>query len=89
MKFNAVVGNPPYQVSLSEISSYAGSIYPLFIDLARKLKPSYISMITPSRWMTKDGQGVKDEWVDEMINCNHFIKYTTILTLVNVFLELK
>ena len=74
MKFNAVVGNPPYQVSLSEISSYAGSIYPLFIDLARKLKPSYISMITPSRWMTKDGQGVKDEWVDEMINCNHFIK---------------
>ncbi len=72
--FNAVVGNPPYQVSLSEISSYAGSIYPLFIDIARNLNPSFISMITPSRWMTKDGQGIKEEWVDEMINSNHFIK---------------
>lgn len=72
--FNAVVGNPPYQVSLSEISSYAGSIYPLFIDIARSLNPSFISMITPSRWMTKDGQGIKEEWVDEMINGNHFIK---------------
>ena len=72
--FNAVVGNPPYQVSLSDISSYAGSIYPLFIDIARNINPSYISMITPSRWMTKDGQGIKEEWVDEMINGNHFIK---------------
>lgn len=74
MKFNAVVGNPPYQVSLSEISSYSGSIYPFFIDIAINLDSKYISMITPSRWMTKDGQGIKDEWVDKMINCNHFIK---------------
>ena len=74
MKFNAVVGNPPYEVSLSEISSYSGSIYPFFIDIAINLDSKYISMITPSRWMTKDGQGIKDEWVDKMINCNHFIK---------------
>ena len=29
-------------------------------------------MITPSRWMTKAGQSIPDEWVDIMINCNHF-----------------
>ena len=71
MKFNAIVGNPPYQVALSNTSAYAGSIYQHFIEIARRLKPDYISMITPSRWMTKDGQGIKDEWVDSMIQCNH------------------
>ena len=76
MKFNAIVGNPPYQVSFSNTSAYAGSIYQMFIEIARKLRPSYISMITPSRWLTKDGQGIKDEWVDDMLNSNHFIKLT-------------
>ena len=79
MKFNAIVGNPPYQVShSSELTknnaAFASAIYPMFIEISRKLRPNYVSMITPSRWMTKIGQGIKDEWVDEMIACNHFVK---------------
>ncbi len=74
MKFNAIVGNPPYQVSFSNTSAYAGSIYQMFIEIARKLRPDYISMITPSRWLTKDGQGIKDDWVDGMLKSNHFIQ---------------
>ena len=79
MKFNAIVGNPPYQVShSSELTknnaAFASAIYPMFIEISRKLRANYISMITPSRWMTKIGQGIKDEWVDEMIACNHFVK---------------
>ena len=85
MKFNAIVGNPPYQVALSNTSAYAGSIYQLFIEIARRLSPEYISMITPSRWLTKDGQGIKDEWVDDMINCNHFIKLTDYLDASECF----
>ena len=76
MKFNAIVGNPPYQVSFSNTSAYAGSIYQMFIEIARKLRPHYISMVTPSRWLTKDGQGIKDEWVDDMLKSNHFMKLT-------------
>ena len=77
MKLDAIVGNPPYQVNKATENSitnaaYSISIYNLFIELARKLNPSYISMITPSRWMTKAGQSIPDEWVDIMINCNHF-----------------
>ena len=77
MKFDAIVGNPPYQENKATENSitnaaYSISIYNLFIELARNLKPSYISMITPSRWMTKAGQSIPDEWVDRMINCNHF-----------------
>lgn len=30
-------------------------------------------MITPSRWMTKTGQGISDNWVDDMISGNHFM----------------
>lgn len=78
MKFNAVVGNPPYQVKQasdndSANSSMAGAIYPIFVDLAINVKPNYVSLITPSRWMTKTGRGVSDTWVNEKINCNHFI----------------
>lgn len=79
MKFNAIVGNPPYQIShSSELTknnaAFASAIYPMFIDISRKLAANYVSMITPSRWMTKIGQGIRDEWVDEMMSCDHFIK---------------
>lgn len=78
MKFNAIVGNPPYQVSqASDVNAnnraMAGAIYPLFVDAAAKLNPNFVSMITPSRWMTKNGRGVSNEWVDKMLNGNHFI----------------
>ena len=78
MKFNAIVGNPPYQQIKSSDRSlanaaFASAIYPLMIDIACDLHPDYVSMITPSRWMTKTGQGVSDKWIDNMINNNHFI----------------
>lgn len=78
MKFNAIVGNPPYQVIQSTDkaginSAFASAIYPKFIEMSRKLCPMYLSLVTPSRWMTKTGQGIPEEWVDDMINSNHFI----------------
>ena len=48
MKFNAVVGNPPYQ--LSGHGQKPLPIYQKFIDLARTLKPKCISIVSPSRW---------------------------------------
>ena len=79
MKFDAIVGNPPYQIvqatDKAKINSaFASAVYPQFIEISRKLNPDYISIIAPSRWLTKTGQGVSDEWVDEMINSNHFVK---------------
>ena len=79
MKLDAIVGNPPYQVmqttdkTTSTQAALAGAIYPQFIEVSSKLKPSYVSLITPSRWMTKAGRGVSDEWVEEKIKSNHFI----------------
>lgn len=78
MKFNAIVGNPPYQLmqaseNCTTNSAFASAIYPSFIEIARKLKPNYVSMITPSRWMTRTGQGISDVWVDQMLTCDHFL----------------
>lgn len=58
MKFNAVVGNPPYQISDGGgTGDSAMPVYNYFIDASKNLDTQYISMITPSRWM-KGGKGL-------------------------------
>ena len=78
MNFNVIIANPPYQnnqatQNCSINRAFSSAIYPHFIDVSRLLASHYISLITPSRWMTKTGQGIDGKWVDEMINSNQFI----------------
>jgi len=59
MKFDAIVGNPPYQENISssaENSSLSKQLFPLFIENAINLRPKYLSLITPSRWFTGEAQ---------------------------------
>ena len=74
MKFNTIVGNPPYQISSAGDVNRTNALYHHFIEAATQLTTNYISLITPSRWMTKGGQSIPDTWVDKMLDCNHFIK---------------
>lgn len=74
MKFDVIISNPPYQLSLGNTegnSSKAKAIYHQFISAAKQLNPRYISMIVPSRWMTKTTEGISDSWVDEMLQDDH------------------
>lgn len=67
MKFDAIVGNPPYQLNVGEKKdNYGIPLYNRFVDISIKLRPSYISMITPSRWFT-GGRGL-DEFRNKMLN---------------------
>lgn len=50
ISFNAIVGNPPYQIKDGGNSNSAKSIYNYFVDLSRGLSPNYISIIMPARW---------------------------------------
>lgn len=75
MKFDVIIGNPPYQLSVGNDggnSSKAKAIYNLFISEAVKLNSRHLCMITPSRWMTKTTEGISDDWVDTMLKSNHF-----------------
>ena len=93
VKIKAIVGNPPYQdIQATENCginrAFSTAVYPKFIDLSMDVKPTYVSLITPSRWMTKTGQGIDENWVDKMINSNHFITihdfYDALLCFPNV-----
>lgn len=75
MKFDIIIGNPPYQLSFGidgGNSANAKSIYNLFISQAIALQPKYLCMITPSRWMTKTAQGIPEEWVDGILKMHNF-----------------
>ena len=59
MKFNVIVGNPPYQQTISDNSknkSLSRQIFPDFIKISIGLNSDYLSLVTPSRWFTGDAQ---------------------------------
>lgn len=73
MKFDVIIGNPPYQELVANNAgsiSQANPVYQHFVKAAVGLCKSCVSMITPSLWMTS-GTGL-DEFREFMLKKNHF-----------------
>ena len=72
MRIDAVVGNPPYQVMDGGNNVSAKPVYQHFVSFAKKLKPSYVSMIMPAKWYN-GGKGL-DDFRTDMLRDNHIAK---------------
>lgn len=65
MRFDVVVGNPPYQED-SGTSARDNAIYPYFYDLAEKISSKYC-LVSPARFLFNAGSTSKD-WNKKMLD---------------------
>ncbi len=75
MKFNAIVGNPPYnEMDGSGASDDAANpIYQHFIRISKNIHPYYMSIIMPSKWMV-GGKVILKSFRKEMMEDLHIEK---------------
>lgn len=69
MKFDVVVGNPPYQDENVGSNNQATPVYNYFYDLAEKIGEKY-SLISPARFLSNQGATPK-AWNKKMLNDSH------------------
>jgi hypothetical protein len=68
MKFNVIVGNPPYQDKGGSGGNNDAPIFQHFSRLATALSTNYVSLIIPSRWFAAGRENLLGDFRKEMLN---------------------
>lgn len=87
MKFDAIVGNPPYQQMDGGAGASAVPVYNRFVDIAKILNPNYISMIMPARWFA-GGRGL-DKFRRDLISDKHIAVLHDFVNARDVFTNVE
>ena len=83
LKFDVIIGNPPFQEMDGGAQASATPLYQNFVRLSKELNPEVISLILPTRWYV-GGKGL-DEFRDEMLNDKHIKELHDWLTPEDIF----
>jgi hypothetical protein len=74
MKFNAIVGNPPYQDTGGAGGNNDAPIFQHFCRITSKITTKYSSLIIPSRWFAAGRENLLGDFRKEMLNSEHVEK---------------
>ena len=74
MRFDVIIGNPPYQDKGGSGGTNDASIYQNFCQIAFDTNPNYTSMIIPSRWYTGGRENLVGEFRNRMLTSKHVMK---------------
>ncbi len=83
MRFDVIIGNPPYHLNTAGHGAQATPIYDKFVEQAKKLNPRYLTMIIPSRWFT-GGMGL-NKFRSAMLNDDRIVELHDYLDANDVF----
>ena len=76
MKFNVIVGNPPYQDKGGAGGTSDASIFQHFSELATKLSSRYVSLIIPSRWFAGGRENLVGDFRKKMLTSGNIEELT-------------
>ena len=85
MKFDAIVGNPPYQLEGGSGGNNDAPIYQIFAKISENSTSKYVSLIMPARWFAAGRENLLGDFRNNMIHNKSLRKMMVYSNGVDIF----